>query len=177
MENSSPPKIFISYSQDSKLFADKVLELSNYFREQGIDCNIDQYYESPSEGWPRWMENQIDNSDYVLILGSKGYLDKEKFQVDPGTGRGVKWEINLIFQKLYNTDSLNDKFIPIIFEETDFSFIFTPLQGSTYYNVGDISRKKKLVDRLFGYTGVMRPDIGKRQTMSEKNERHFSFQI
>jgi hypothetical protein len=174
MENLKSPKVFISYSQDSEILADKVLELSNYFREQGIDCDIDQYYESPSEGWPRWMDNQIENSDYVLILGSKGYLDKEKFQVDSGTGRGVKWEINSIFQKLYNSDSLNDKFIPIVFEDADFSYIPTPLQGSTYYNVENLIRKEKLVNRLFGYMGVKKPNLGKPKSL-EKKERKTLF--
>lgn len=169
------PKVFISYSQDSENFANLVLEFSNYLREQGIDCNIDQYYESPLEGWPRWMDNQIISSDYVLILGSKGYLDKEKFQVDSGTGRGVKWEINLIFQKLYNSDSLNNKYIPIVFDDSDFSYIPTPLQGSTYYNVGNYKRKEKLVNRLFGYVGVEKPDIGERKPLEKKKRKTIFF--
>lgn len=41
------PKVFISYSQDSVEFADKVLDLSNKLRREGIDAILDQYEESP----------------------------------------------------------------------------------------------------------------------------------
>lgn len=129
---SIPKKVFISYSQDSIELSNNVLKFSNMLREKGIDCEIDQYYENPSEGWPRWMERMIDNSDFILILGSEGYLQKMKYQVESGVGRGVKWEGNLIYQALYNSDSLNDKFIPVVFGEKDFQHIPTPLQGSTF---------------------------------------------
>ena len=97
------PKVFISYSQDSVEFADKVLNLSNKLRKEGIDAILDQYEESPAEGWPRWMENNIESADYVLIIGSSGYLDKATGKVSLGVGRGVKWESNIIYQKLYIT--------------------------------------------------------------------------
>jgi hypothetical protein len=48
------PKVFISYTHDSKDHADKILEISNRLRTQGIDTILDQYETSPKEGWPRW---------------------------------------------------------------------------------------------------------------------------
>ena len=44
------PIVFISYSQDSMAFADRVLEFSNKLRSEGIDTILDQYEESPAEG-------------------------------------------------------------------------------------------------------------------------------
>ena len=38
-----PPKVFISYSHDSTEHAERVLELSNRLRRDGVDCMIDQY--------------------------------------------------------------------------------------------------------------------------------------
>ena len=73
---SENPKVFISYSHESTDFEEKVLEFSNRLRSEGIDASIDLYEEAPSEGWPRWMENQIRESDYVLVLCSKSYYDK-----------------------------------------------------------------------------------------------------
>ena len=64
------PKVFISYSHDSKEIQDKVLEFSNKLRKEGIDANIDQYIDSPPEGWPKWMERNIEESDYVLVLST-----------------------------------------------------------------------------------------------------------
>lgn len=76
MTQSENPIVFISYSQDSVAFADKVLAFSNRLRSEGIDAILDQYEEAPPEGWPRWMENSIDKADYVIVVGSKGYYDK-----------------------------------------------------------------------------------------------------
>jgi SEFIR domain len=65
--NSDHPRVFISYSHDSREHIDRVLALSNRLRADGIDCHIDQYEESPSEGWPRWMVNQIEDASFVLV--------------------------------------------------------------------------------------------------------------
>jgi len=48
------PKVFISYSHDSPEHADKVLAFANKLRSEGIDAVLDQYEESPPEGWPMW---------------------------------------------------------------------------------------------------------------------------
>jgi SEFIR domain len=44
------PVVLISYSHDSLAHLDRVLTLSNKLRTEGIDCILDQYEESPSEG-------------------------------------------------------------------------------------------------------------------------------
>ena len=50
------PKVFISYSHDSEAHEDRVLDLANRLREDGIDAEIDQYETSPPEGWPAWCK-------------------------------------------------------------------------------------------------------------------------
>ncbi len=130
MDENKNPVVFISYSQDTVPFADKVLSLSNRLRSEGIDAILDQYEEAPAEGWPRWMENNIDSANYVIVIGSKGYYDKIYGNVEQGKGRGVKWEGNLIYQKLYMSDSINEKFIPVVFDEIDFFIFFSFSSGS-----------------------------------------------
>jgi len=61
-------KTFISYSHDSLDHERLVLGLADQFRVQGIDCLIDQYEESPEDGWIKWMEANITNSAYVLVV-------------------------------------------------------------------------------------------------------------
>lgn len=119
MSQQENPIVFISYSQDSLSFADQVLSFANKLRREGIDAILDQYEEAPSEGWPRWMENSINRADYVIVIGSKGYYDKIYGNVELGKGRGVKWEGNLIYQKLYMSDTMNNKYIPVVFDESD----------------------------------------------------------
>lgn len=43
-------KVFISYSHDSPEHKNRVLELSDRLRGDGIDSVIDQYEGSPSQG-------------------------------------------------------------------------------------------------------------------------------
>ena len=52
-------EVFISYSWDSEEHVREVLDLSNRLRSEGVDCVLDQYEESPPEGWPRWMDRKI----------------------------------------------------------------------------------------------------------------------
>ena len=53
------PRVFISYSHDNQEHMDRVWELSEKLRGDGVDCRIDQHEESPAEGWPRWCTNQV----------------------------------------------------------------------------------------------------------------------
>ena len=62
---SDHPRVFISYSHDSRKHKDRVLDLSDRLHADGIDCHIDEYEESPPEGWPRWMVNQIKRAAFV----------------------------------------------------------------------------------------------------------------
>ncbi len=171
MEKHENPIVFISYSQDSISFADQVLAFSNKLRSEGIDAVLDQYEEAPPEGWPRWMENNINKADYVIIIGSKGYFDKIYGNVDQGKGRGVKWEGNLIYQKLYMSDTLNTKYIPVVFDENDLEYIPVPLQGSTYYNVNTETGFNRLYWRLRGVTAKQKPPLGKLRPLPKKERK------
>ncbi|WP_251861427.1 toll/interleukin-1 receptor domain-containing protein [Clostridium sp. Marseille-Q2269] len=153
-------KVFISYAHDTEQFADKVLEFSNTLRSYNIDANIDQYEESPPEGWPRWMDNQIENSDYVLIVCTQLYYDKV-MNFKSGGGKGVNWELNIIYQYLYETCCNNTKFIPIIFNDYSTTKILKPLQSSTYYYVDRGKDFKKLCNRLKGIKNTIKPPLGK----------------
>ncbi|MEZ5476442.1 MAG: TIR domain-containing protein [Thiolinea sp.] len=54
-------KVFISYSHDSDEHRDFVRGIVERLRQQGLDCQLDQYVNGfPPEGWPLWMENQIE---------------------------------------------------------------------------------------------------------------------
>jgi hypothetical protein len=52
-------KVVISYRHDSSEYMNRFLDLSNRLRGEGIDCEIDQYEESPEDGRPRWTESRI----------------------------------------------------------------------------------------------------------------------
>jgi hypothetical protein len=113
---SQPPKVFISYSWDSPKHKDDVLKLADRLRDDGIDCNIDRYEVSPPEGWPRWMSDQIEESDFVLVVCTEQYKRRFQGKEEPGKGKGVTWEGAIINQVIYDYDKKKKtKFIPVIF--------------------------------------------------------------
>jgi len=59
------PRVFISYSHDSPEHEDRLLALSDRLRQDGVDCRIDQYEQSPAEGWPKWCAGQVAQSRMV----------------------------------------------------------------------------------------------------------------
>lgn len=158
-------KVFISYAWEDADFAQKILSFSNKLRACGIDASIDQYEENPDMGWPMWMENQIETSDFVLVVSTKTYL--QKF-IQYKSGKGVSWEISSIYQSLYNLRGHNNKFIPIIFDSADTEYIVKGLQPYTFYNVSE--NFSKLENRLKGIPNTNKPPI-KQMPLSIKQRK------
>jgi hypothetical protein len=93
-------RVFISYSHDSQEHMDSVLALSDRLRADGIDCIIDQYETSPSEGWAHWCDRQIEEADFVLVVFTEIYEQRFKGIDSTGKGKGAKWEGAIITQEL-----------------------------------------------------------------------------
>ncbi|WP_180235788.1 toll/interleukin-1 receptor domain-containing protein [Bacillus toyonensis] len=161
------PKVFISYAHDTEIFSDKVLSFSNKLRADGIDANIDQYEDSPPEGWPRWMDNQIRTSDYVLVICTPTYLRKIN-KTEQKTGKGVNWEINIVYQYLYDSYGNNTKFIPIIFDEFSQEDSPVPLRGATFYFPDNPQQYNKLLNRLMGIKSIKKPPLGSIKSLPQK---------
>src|SRR5450755_1727876 len=123
------PRVFISYSHDSPEHLDRTLALSARLRMAGVDCRIDQYEESPEEGWPLWCEEQVEQSSFVLVACTETYLRRFKKKELPQVGLGGTWEGHIITQELYNAQGRNTKFIPILFSQEDDPSVPLALQG------------------------------------------------
>src|SRR5207249_6981943 len=124
---------FISYSHDSNEHRSQLLSLANRLRSEGIDAQIDQYEESPPEGWPRWMDAWLRRAQYALVVCTETYRRRVEGREEPGTGKGAKWEGALITQYLYENDGRNDRFLPVVFGPEDVRCIPTFLASATYY--------------------------------------------
>jgi hypothetical protein len=127
------PRVFVSYSQDSDDHKQRVLELTQALRADGVDAIVDQFVDNPSQGWPRWMLDEIAAAQFVLLVVSEGYKKKAEDQVPRGAGRGVKWESHLTIQEIYDADARNEKFIPVLLEGVTDEAIPQALRAWTYY--------------------------------------------
>jgi nucleoside phosphorylase len=169
----SPPKVFISYSHNiqSPDYKDRILTLANRLLEDGIDCNIDQYEDSPPEGWQRWMLNQVERADYVLIACTEEYDRRFRGNESYGKGKGATWEGGVIIQELYDAQGQNSKFIPITLNPEDTSFIPSPLRAATSYRLQNDEGYESLYRRLTSQPRNRKPQLGKLQTLAPRDRK------
>jgi hypothetical protein len=85
----SPNRTFLSYSHDSPEHRQWVLELANRLRTDGVDCWIDRFDPAPPDGWPRWMERQLKQANFVVLVCTETYRRRFEGQEEPGRGLGA----------------------------------------------------------------------------------------
>jgi SEFIR domain len=156
--------VFISYSHDSIDHMRNVMSLCSRLRHQGVDCMIDQFVTSPDEGWPLWMERQIQKSEFILVVCTHTYYQRFMGQQPQGSGLGARWEGHLTLQQLYNNGAVNTKFIPILMGEENISSIPLILQSATYYRPQTEEGYEKL------YRHLTHQPLYKKPTLGEKKE-------
>jgi hypothetical protein len=126
-------KVFISYSHDSQNHQNRVLALANRLRQDGIDCWLDQFEVAPPRGWLLWMEEQIKSANFVLLVCTSEYRIRIENEPADATGRGVRWEAQLIYQSLYEAHLYNQKFIAVLPDDGSIEDIPTILRPYTNF--------------------------------------------
>src|SRR6478672_6993871 len=142
------PKVFISYSHDSPEHEQNVLALADRLADDGVDVILDQFVSPPPANWPRWMEDQMDAADFIVVVCSKNYLAKVRGKVKKGVGKGVKWESLLSYQQIYDNDSNSAKFIPVLLQGGEYEHIPTPMRGGNHYRLSDDKEYEKLLRHI-----------------------------
>ncbi|MFA6716233.1 MAG: toll/interleukin-1 receptor domain-containing protein, partial [Victivallaceae bacterium] len=70
------PKVFMSYSHDSKEHKAWVLKLSSHLRSHGVDVILDQWNVKLGDDLPLFMENGLTESSYIICVCSENYTKK-----------------------------------------------------------------------------------------------------
>jgi hypothetical protein len=141
-------RVFISYAHGSADRTAKVLALAQRLRLDGVDCRIDAFINGqPEEGWPLWMEREIESSNHVLIVCTERYLKRFMGEELPGTGLGVTWESQLTRSSLYASQGRQGKFVPVIFRKADQAFIPAILryQATSYVLMDEYEKLLRLL--------------------------------
>ncbi len=158
---SQPPKVFISYSHDSPAHEQRVLALAERLRQDAVEAQIDRYVNgTPAEGWPRWMENQLEWADFVLLVCTETYYRRFRGHEQPEKGRGVDWEGTLVTNEMYDDRSLTKKFVPTLFSSNEAKFIPRTLRGHTHYVLDTEENYSELLGFLAGRAGVLPSPLG-----------------
>ncbi|WP_013320648.1 SEFIR domain-containing protein [Gloeothece verrucosa] len=162
------PQVFISYTHDSEEHKDRVLSLANRLRSEGIDCNIDQYEQSPSEGWLRWMLNQLELADFVLVVCTEIYNRRFRGLEEAQKGQSVTWQGAVISQEMYDDFGENTKFIPVVFATEYEEYIPFVIKGFTCYKLDSEKGYESLYRHLTKQPEIIKPDLGKLRNLPHR---------
>lgn len=157
--------VFISYSHDSDEHCSRVLELSERLREDGINTLLDQYVNgTPQQGWTRWMLDQLETADFVLVVCTETYYHRFRGHEVPeegkGKGKGADWEGALIAAEIYQCRSRTLKFVPIFLGDSVEDWIPEPMRSSSHYAAFTADGYQNLYDFLLDQAGVKPRPVG-----------------
>ena len=159
------PRVFLSYSHDSDEHADRVLALADALCDRGIDVILDRYvHPAPAEGWPHWMDRNLDEAKFVLMVCTETYRRRVMGLEEPGKGLGVRWEGNLIYNRIYHDKPSGSRFIPILLPGSEPAHIPNPVQGHAYYRIATFDLTDPGFEALYRHLtdqpATPRPDLG-----------------
>ena len=113
----STVRVLVSYTQEAAAHRDRCRELADRLRDDGIEAWIDQYVPAPPEGWPRWMQQQITASTFVILVCTPTFCRRFEGTETPGVGHGATWEGLIATQVLYDNGARNEKLVPVLFDD------------------------------------------------------------
>lgn len=142
--------VFISYSWEDLLHQEWVQHLANKLRtDYGIDATIDKFEtHKGTTHLPRMMTENINKSDYIVIVLSKGYTKR----ADNFEG-GVGFENELLLPLLQEN---KDKIIFIKHDDAEFNEVL-PFHFKGYYTIdfsNEINFEEKLEELAYRIYGV-----------------------
>jgi len=165
------PRVLISYSHDSPEHEARVLALADRLRDDGIDAVLDQYESFPPQGWIQWMNQQVLQTQFVLMVCTETYHRRAAGQEKAGAGLGATHESQLIQQLLYNAAGYNEKFVPVVFAEEDRAFIPIEWQRYTHYLVSESAGYEQLYRLLTNQPAVTKPALGRLRALARRQAK------
>lgn len=158
--------IFVSYAWNEKE-DEKVIRLAEMLEEY-IELNVkfDKWDINKGQELPLFMEEGVQQSDFVLIVCSKRYKENADKRIG-GSGYEARLMSNEI---LRNTD--RDRFIPILLNECDKNYIPNFLIGrlwtSLYYDENSKYYNNEINDLLATIVGYSKKSIRKNKSIYDQ---------
>ena len=152
-----PPRVFISYSHDSADHKRWVLNFATTLRQRGVDAVLDQWDLKPGDDLPHFMEKELAECDYAIMVCTEPYVDK----ANAGEG-GVGYEKMIMTAGLLKQIGGN-KVIPIVRQQSD-PRLPTFLGSKVYINFSRDEDEEYSLDELLrtllNAPLFEKPDIG-----------------
>lgn len=144
------PTAFISYSWEDPAHKLWAATLATQLRTDGVDVHLDQWHSVPGDQLPRFMEREIRENQYVIVVCTPKYKSKS----DERKG-GVGYEGDIMTAEVF-TKNNHSKFIPVLAKGTWDESAPSWLAGKYYV---DFSDPTKLAQN---YKDLLNTIVGKR---------------
>ncbi len=119
------------------------MNLGKSLRENGVDAYLDQWDLIPGQDSTYFMESQIRDSDFVVLICTPLYA--EKSNIPRG---GVGYEKNIISAEMLQASDLRPKFIPILKKGTFDNALPTYLGSKYAIDFREPKKQKTAFDEL-----------------------------
>ncbi|MCY3900599.1 MAG: toll/interleukin-1 receptor domain-containing protein [Caldilineaceae bacterium] len=161
----SATKAFVSYSWDDDQHKKWVAKLATELRRDGVETILDQWHTAPGDQLPEFMEREIRENNYVLIICTPNY----RLKSDERKG-GVGYEGTIMTAEVHSQHN-HRKFIPILARGTWEDAAPSWLKGKYYVDLRSPDSYKEnypdLVTTLLGERKAAPPMRRPLQTSSE----------
>jgi hypothetical protein len=117
------------------------------------------------------MEREFRDADFILVVRTETYRRRFEGREERGKGLGVKWEGAIIAQELYRNETINARFIPVVFAIEDLAHIPDQLSHYTHYRLDDAGSYDDLYRRLTNQPKVIKRQVGTRRSLEPINRR------
>jgi len=163
------PYVFISYSQDSDEHVHRVTSYANWLRTNGVEAYVDKYEQSPPEGWALWCHEQVEKSEFVIVVCTETYERRvERKEEAPGIGRGATWEGAIISNEIYDATRGQTKFVPVVFDADDVEYVPFFLRSTSVYDLSDQESAESLYRRLTDQPEFVPAPLGEVQSFPQE---------
>src|SRR5450759_1729700 len=107
-QDSEMPKAFISYAWESEEHKSWIRKLAERLVLNGVETRLDQWHIAPGQSLTQFMEKEVQECDYILVICTKTYCQKSIARQG-----GVGYEQQIISAHIVN-GMPRERFIPII---------------------------------------------------------------
>jgi tetratricopeptide (TPR) repeat protein len=165
---SSSTRVFLSYSWDSDAHKQRVLDLAQRLRNDGVDAWLDRFTPFPEQGWPQWMTDEINKAQFVVVIATEKYAQRFARQTPEGEGLGATWEGAIITNQLHKAGARNKKFMPAIFAAEDQKHIPEPLDAYSHFRVDGDDGYDALYRLITGQPDIVPVPLGSRRELPSR---------
>jgi hypothetical protein len=128
------PTAFISCSWDDEAHKEWVKQLATQLRHDGVDARLDHWHAVPGDQLPEFMEREIRENDFVIIICTPKYKEKS----DKRAG-GVGYEGDIMTAEVL-TKQTRRKFIPVLAKGSWAEAAPSWLLGTYHVDLSDVYR-------------------------------------